>query len=301
MPATPRYAYVTFPALRCPPWPPERSTPSAMPAPPPPHAAALGPAEQAFVGDVLMQIGVDAGAYRPETLARRIPAGLRALRAPGLAEARRAVALGIPPDGAVDALLLGVTAFFRDAPVFAALEERVVPELAAARHRPRVWSVGCSDGAELYSVAMLLAERDALDGSVLLGTDCRPAAVARARAGLFDGDAVRALDGARRARWCVPDGAAWRIAPALRAAVRFRTADALSVMEPGPWDLILCRNVTMYLRADRACELWDRLARSLRRGGVLVVGRAERPTGRERYTAIGPGVYRRDGAAVAVA
>src|SRR5262249_12670256 len=63
--------------------------------------------------------------------------------------------------------------------------------------------------------------------------------------------------------------------------------------EPGAWDVILFRNTAMYLRPDVADGVWEELERSLRLGGVLVVGKAERPTSARRLAAIGPSVYRR--------
>jgi chemotaxis methyl-accepting protein methylase len=68
----------------------------------------------------------------------------------------------------------------------------------------------------------------------------------------------------------------------------------LSTDEPGHWDLILCRNLGMYLKADLAGQLWNRLARALRPGGWLVLGKAERPMGASILSAVSPCLYRRD-------
>ncbi len=57
-------------------------------------------------------------------------------------------------------------------------------------------------------------------------------------------------------------------------------ANALAIQEPGAWDLILCRNVAIYLSAGASTRLWQNIAKSLRPGGVLVPGKAERPLAR---------------------
>jgi chemotaxis methyl-accepting protein methylase len=254
------------------------------------------PEEQAeLVGWLFREAGLDAGAYRPETLQRRLPACLRGLRARSAAEARRMLercpALTAK---AISLMLVGVTSFFRDPPVFDALEREVLPALLAGRQGLYVWSAGCSDGAELYSVGILLAEHHHLKGSYLLGTDCRADAVGRARAGLFEALACKNVPALRLARHFTPEGGGWRASAALRAALRWRTADLLKVQEPGIWDLILCRNTTMYLRAEAAAPLWQRFESLLRPGGVLVLGRAERPAGAKRLTALGSCLFRRN-------
>ena len=241
----------------------------------------LGSEEHTFLRWLLDQAGVDVAHYRPETLARRVPACLRELRAASVSHARASIernrALLEPALGAV---LIGATGFFRDAVVFGALRERVLPRLTE-RPGARIWSAACADGQELYSVAMLLAEAGALPRCHLLGTDCRAAAVAAAAEGRFAATAMRAVPEVLARRYFErPDsaGGACVVRAALRAAVQWRAADVLRVREPGLWDLILCRNLAIYMRPEVVLQLWILLAEALRPGGYLVLGKAERPT-----------------------
>jgi chemotaxis protein methyltransferase CheR len=218
---------------------------------------------------------IDLGCYRLQPLARRIQACLRALHASSPEHALemlcRAPAL---VDTALDALLIGVSSFFRDAQVFAQLREAVIPELLATRRGIRVWSVGCSDGAELYSVAMILSDARALESSSLIGTDCRPSALLRARQGTFH-IGTDPLPCGTRGHLVELRGRTARVAPAIRRAVRFKRSNALSETLPGRFDLILCRNLTIYLARGAADALWARLAGALAPHGYLVAGKAE--------------------------
>jgi chemotaxis protein methyltransferase CheR len=248
----------------------------------------------AFVHWLFKQANLDAGRYRVETLQRRLPACLRSLRARSLSHARQLlegepglVAL------ALNSMIIGVTSFFRDAAVFDQLRERVLPELARLRNGVTVWCAGCSDGAEVYSVAILLAEMGLLGNSYLLGTDCRTDALQRARQGTYDPLCVKHVSSERRERFFVPCAPGWQIQPPLRHAVRWRTADVLKMHEPGAWDLILFRNTAMYFRPEAVGPLWERFESALRPGGVLVLGRSERPVGVKRISLIGPCLYRR--------
>lgn len=268
----------------------------------------------AFIAWIFLEAGLSARHYRPSSLHRRLPACFRALRVEGVAQARRL--LRRHPrfiSTAVDALLLGVTEFFRDAAVFSVIE-RALPELLRAADNGkngnrtlRVWSAGCSDGAELYSVAMMLADLDALHCCDLLGTDCRPEALATAANGIFCGGAgLRGLPRSMLERHTSPEDCRARSAPdgvtsrrvdaRLRGAVRWLKADLLVGPQPGPWDLVLCRNVAMYLEPLAADRLWRGIVSSLRPGGLLVLGKAERPSASaaaSELSSIAPCVYRR--------
>jgi chemotaxis methyl-accepting protein methylase len=262
----------------------------------------MPPEAEPFLRFLLSRAGLSFCRYRPETLQRRLPACLRALRATSLCQARAAVQrhphLAWP---ALDALVIGVTGFFRDAAVFDTLARKTLPDLLATwrgdscRRPLRIWSAGCSGGAELYSVAMLLVEHGALaPGAVeLVGTDCRPDALERAAGGVFDPAEVKGVPPSLLQRYFKFDGDRYHVQRALRLATAWRRADVLAGAEAGPWDLVLCRNLAIYLQPHATASLWATLAGAVRPGGALVLGKAERPLGVAGLVPDGPCVYRR--------
>jgi chemotaxis methyl-accepting protein methylase len=249
----------------------------------------------AFVQWLFRQANLNAGHYRPETLQRRLPACLRALRARSVSHARQVLeAEPLLIASAINAMIIGVTSFFRDHNVFDYLQHKALPELALTRSGLAVWSAGCSEGAEVYSLAILLAEMGLLSTSYVLGTDCRTDALERARLGVFDGLSLKHVPAEWLRRYFCSHGAGWQVKPELRHAVRWRTGDILQAQEPGAWDIILFRNTAMYFRAEAAAPLWERFETALRPGGWLVLGRSERPVGLKRLSLIGPCLYRRN-------
>jgi len=274
---------------------------------------AINADEGAFLLWLFRQGGLDVRHYRTETLARRLPACLRKLRVANVGLAR--TALGRNPrlvHDALGAMLIGVTGFFRDTAVFDELAGQVLPDLLRRKRLLRVWSVACSEGQELYSVAMLLAELlgelGAGVGVELLGTDCRLEATRVAALGTYDLNAVRDVSAERLVRHfdCIPASGAtsddhrqrertqlWCVKAPLRAMTRWRTADVLTTIEPGPWDLILCRNIAMYLRCNASAGLWTQLAGAMSRGGYMVLGKAERAGSASNLCLIGQYLYRR--------
>lgn len=280
-----------------PPVPRERSAhPAATPAPgavPRPEPV-LDPEYADFFEWLCARSGLDSADYRPSMFRRRAGACLRAARAGSLGEARAMVETSTrEADRVLNALLVGVTGFFRDAPVFEALNTELT-RLAHAGRPVRVVSVGCSNGAELYSCAMLLAELGALDRTELTGVDCRRAAVRAAAAGAFDPALVEGMNPDLRARYLRPSAGKLLVREDLRAACMWRVGDALSLPAESPVEVVLCRNLAIYLDPPASERLWRQLHALVAPGGQLVVGKAERPSA-DLFTRAGPCAFRAAG------
>lgn len=249
--------------------------------------------EIAFCERLFSLAGLKLSNYRQQSIRRRLPACLRALRVTSPADAlARVESQPALVEVAINSLLVGVTSFFRDDAVFLQIEQ-LLPALARQRRPLCIWSAGCSDGAELYSLAMLLAERGLLAGSHLLGADCRATAIAAARAGQFDLAAIDTVRPDRRARFFTVAGNRATVVAELRAAARWRVSSLVKQFEPGFWDLISLRNTAIYLRPEVVRGLWQRIEAGLRPNGLLVVGKAERPLGATRLHQVGPCIYQR--------
>jgi len=269
----------------------KKPTLTTRPALPPlPRAEATGDVSILFLRRILMQAGLNPLLYRTAPLVRRLPACLRALRVDTCAAAEQLLAAKPAMVArAVESLLIGTTELFRDPAVFMELEQDILPQLIQRPEGPRIWSAGCSEGAELYSVAMLLAKLGALDGSLLLGSDCRPEALERAKLGVYQAP-ERTLPVAAGGHWKDhPDGRI-AISQELRHAVRWEQSDLLASRPLGTWDLILCRNLAIYLEPIAAEVLWMRLTEALAPGGFLIVGKAEKPR-QSSLRRVAPSIY----------
>jgi chemotaxis protein methyltransferase CheR len=183
----------------------------------------------------------------------------------------------------VEALLNNETYFFRDRGPFDLLSRYALPELHTRREksrRIRIWSAGCSTGQEVYSLAMLFAEEPekwrgwTVD---ILGSDVSTSAVERARAGTYSQFEVqRGLGINQMIQWFeeTPDG--WRAVEALRRPIRFQVHNLLEPPpHPGGFDIVLCRNVLLYLSADKRTLAFERLVASMAEDGWLMLGAGE--------------------------
>lgn len=161
-------------------------------------------------------------------------------------------------------LAIGETAFLRRPAHFTALSQLLstLPENGGA---PRIWSAGCSTGEEAYSLAAVLP------GAKIFATDVREDAIAQARLGRYRLRSLRGLD-PHGLSWLDTRGDRLEVRPELRQRVEFRVHNLVHDPYPEGFDVIFCRNVLLYFRAEVAAAVLARLIDSLHPGGVLFLG-----------------------------
>jgi len=186
-------------------------------------------------------------------------------------------------------ITIGETFFFRYAEQFAALRERILPNLLernSASRSLRVWSAGCATGAEAYSVAILLHEilgERLGDWRIrIIGSDINEAFLAAARRGRYSRWALRAVSEEEREQHFVPsDQGTWTLRPRYRGMASFQRHNLLTLLDnTSPlqftdFDLILCRNVLIYFHTDTVARVVEALGRCLVPGGWMLLGHSE--------------------------
>lgn len=170
----------------------------------------------------------------------------------------------------IDAVTVQESSFFRHPEQFDFLAEH----LRGQAEPGVIWSAGCAEGQEPWSLAMLLEEQG-LAGWTVLATDVSTRALERAEAGEFDERCLRGLDATRRGRFVTFEG---RISARLRPRVRFARHNLAQDGLPAPFGecrTVLCRNVLIYLHRTAIAGLLERLRQRMPEGGVLLTGAGE--------------------------
>ncbi len=191
----------------------------------------------------------------------------------------------------VSSLVVTVSSFFRDPLVFEQIAERVLPKIIQSNRRSRggelrLWSAGCATGEEPYALAILAAE--ALEGergtwqNLVFATDIDSQALAEAEGGRYPREQLATTKLDFVDRYFVEQDGWFQVRDGIRKGVKFSVDDVTSkrTFAPaesvfGSFDLVLCRNVLIYLRPETQKMVLQRLARSLVRGGYLILGAAE--------------------------
>ena len=237
-----------------------------------------------LLSQVRQHSGIDFTSYRRPTILRRLQRRLVATHLSRLDDYLHYLIQH--PDEyqrLISGFLIKVTEFFRDAELFAALRDQVLPDLIAqARPRGgllRLWSAGCATGEEAYSLAILVAE--ALGPELgqfsirIFATDLDERAVAFARRGVYPATAFSGVSDELRARYFTPLDGTYEVKKPIRGLVIFGEHD-LGQRPPFPHiDLVLCRNVLIYFTPELQQRALRLFAFALRPDGYLALGKAE--------------------------
>lgn len=207
----------------------------------------------------------------------------------------------------INSITTNVTSFFRENHHFEFMAESLLPELiskksADSRPRLRIWSAGCSSGREPYSIAMVLKEcvPDIERWDVkILATDLDSNILEVAKTAIYPKDHVKEISLDRRKRWfqvgCGVNENSIKVIDEIKNMVTYRKLN-LTEKWPmkGPFDIIFCRNVTIYFDRDTRVTLLDNFAEYLGNEGCLFVGHSESLFGlTQRFSTVGRTIHRK--------
>lgn len=193
------------------------------------------------------------------------------------------------------------TYFFRDPLSMDTLRAELLPLLIAERsesRRLRIWSAGCSSGEEAYSISILvhelLPDRDDWDITIL-GTDVDAAAIEKAARGAYTPWSLRCTTDAQKSRYFEPseDGRFLSLKTKYRRPVSFRVYNLLEAdtrPEHAPFDLVLCRNVTIYMHEEGCWKIARRIREAMQPHALWIAGPSD-PVPKEGFSStVHPGL-----------
>ena len=181
-------------------------------------------------------------------------------------------------------LLIGVTSFFRDPEAWEQLQKETIPTLLEAHPAGgilRAWSAGCSTGEEAYSLAITFKEALEQGKSTenyilqIFATDLDPDAVDRARQGIYPVNITADVSPERLQRYFIKDDHGYRVCKEIREMVTFATQNVIMHPPFTRLDILICRNLLIYLTPELQKKLLPLFHYSLNPGGVLFLGSAE--------------------------
>ncbi|MDX2213147.1 MAG: protein-glutamate O-methyltransferase CheR [Oculatellaceae cyanobacterium bins.114] len=182
----------------------------------------------------------------------------------------------------VNTVLVNFTCFFRDRPVWDYLINHVIPHIITSKapNEPiRIWSAGCASGEEAYSLAMLLAEmlgpEQFLQRVRIYGTDVDQDAIRQAHKGCYSAAVAEEIPPVLLGRYFEPTPEGYRWRPDYCPPILFHPHDLIQTAPMPKIDLLVCRNLLMYLTSETQVRALVRFHFSLQPTGFLLLGQAE--------------------------
>ncbi|MDP2210734.1 MAG: protein-glutamate O-methyltransferase CheR [Candidatus Aquicultor sp.] len=175
----------------------------------------------------------------------------------------------------VDWVTINVSEFYRDQLKFKELQDVILPELLGHKKELRIWSAGCSNGSEPYTLTLILEELMPGKRHTIMGTDLDERILQKARVGCYEERDIRNVPKHLVNRFFKSDGGQAYLSDEIKKRVEFKKHDLLNDKYENDFDLILCRNVVIYFTSEAKDQIYRNFRESLAEQGVLFVGGAE--------------------------
>ncbi len=234
---------------------------------------------EALLEKILREAGWDFRGYKRAGIARRVGKRMAAGNVSSYGEYSRI--LDKDPDEwgrLFSSLTINVSEFFRDPEVFDYLRH-AIPRYSASHERLKIWSCGCANGEEAYSMAMLLEETlvaPELKHTAIYATDIDIDAIDAGRTGEYREESLNNVPPEMRDKYCIlASNVFYRVNHSIRSHVKFGVLDIVKGHQISHVKILLCRNLFIYFDKALQEEVFRKLNFALRPGGLLVLGRAE--------------------------
>lgn len=196
------------------------------------------------------------------------------------------------------------TTLYRESRHFDFFKSDVLPYIKSMERRGfdmRIWSAGCSEGDEPYTLAMTI--REAMESELglwdttILATDISDRALSKARQGIYTGSDLDGIPKPWRYQYFDRiDNDSWQVQEQIRNTILFRR---FNLMNPFPFNrrfhLIMCRNVMIYFDNETKETLVNKFYEQLEPGGYLFIGHSETiDKGKTPFRYIQPAIYRKE-------
>lgn len=199
-----------------------------------------------------------------------------------IAELRRGIQTPLH-DRVTEAMTINETSFFRDLHPFEALRDVVLPSLIESRKATKqlsIWCAASSSGQEPYSMALLWKEHfpQFSDWTVrIVATDISDEMLARSREGIYTQFEVnRGLPARLLVKYFSRNGANWQAQDSLRSMIEFRKLNLTSLWPQLPtFDIVSIRNVLIYFDQSSKQTIFERIRKTIRSDGYLILGGSE--------------------------
>lgn len=218
--------------------------------------------------------------YKEEQLDRRLKSYFTRNKIDDLDEYARKIASDkAEKEKFLDYVTINVTEFYRNPELYRDLSKVIQ---SRGNQNLKIWSAACSNGAEPYSIAIMLTELG-FSSFTIHATDLDPNIIKRAKEGIYDEIEIRSLPKDLLNKYFTKKKDKYYILDSLKKNVSFKVHDLLMDKFEKDYDLVLCRNVVIYFNADAKDMLYEKISNSIKPSGLFFVGATENIHDYTRY------------------
>jgi len=188
----------------------------------------------------------------------------------------------------ISLITIEFSSFFRNKEAFEILRSRVLPEIIESKRKKnnnviRIWSAGCATGEEPYSISILLFQL--LAGMIdqftvrIFATDVDKSSISKAIEGCYIKESFKEMDNTTLQRYFIQVNTFYKVKDFIRKPVFYGVQDIINDPPISHLDLLVCRNVLMYLNKESQSSVFKKFHYAINQGGYLCLGKAEKLPG----------------------
>ncbi|SFA73797.1 chemotaxis protein methyltransferase CheR [Lentibacillus halodurans] len=237
-----------------------------------------------FVSNVKNKLGIDLTLYKEAQMKRR----LTSLRDKNGYQSFHHYLAAIYQDESLleeflDRITINVSEFYRNPKRWEVLKSFILPQMVKRKQKLNIWSAACSTGEEPYSIAIMLKENFPGTDFYVLATDIDSRVLEKAKRAVYPEQSLKELPAGLKQKYFKQEHNGYSVHDAIKQHVQFKKHDLLVDEYPANIDLIICRNVLIYLTDKAKAVIYKKFTRSLKQKGVLFVGSTEQIFSPEQY------------------
>lgn len=217
-----------------------------------------------FKVKVMATFRLDLNSYKEKQLRRRLDSYLVKLKLNNYGDLfQQLVKKRDTYEKFLDYLTINVSEFFRDAQRFDDLQKKYLPALYSGRNQVKIWSAACSNGSEPYSIAIILEEMGLSGRSKIDATDIDRQILKKAVDAKYGKDSIKNVSRDRLERFFSEQVELYVLKDIIKRQVSFHYHNLLAHDYKKGYDLIVCRNVTIYFTREAQDEIYRQFTLSL--------------------------------------
>lgn len=231
---------------------------------------------EGFKKEIYILGSVDLNSYKEKQMKRRINSLMRKNGFSGYREYINALKKNIQLfKQFINFITINVTEFYRNPSQWRVFEENILPSIIDRTRTPKIWSTACSTGEEPYTLAMVLNKYIPLKNIKIIATDVDASALKKAKEGTYNKKNIGSLPKDMIQKHFTVEDGTYVLKSRIKECIRFNKLDLLKDEYPSCCDLIVCRNVLIYLTERAKSCIYKKFNRSLNNQGILFVGNTE--------------------------
>jgi chemotaxis protein methyltransferase CheR len=229
-----------------------------------------------FYDWVYKSYGLTLDAYKDAQMQRRIASVMRKAGARNLKEYSELIKNNDSiRNDFFDQVTINVTEFFRNKDKFEEFQQTLTEKIIPKFKNIKVWSAACSNGAEPYTVGMILHSKGVEKNSRIIASDIDVNILDKAKLGQYPDRDLKNLDSQLLTKYFSKDGSDFTIKENIKKLVSFKRHDLINDKYEKDFHAIICRNVTIYFKNDVRNEIYHKFSEALVPGGIFFIGATE--------------------------